>query len=194
MSDERKVAGPPRRRQATAAGLLNKPVLEPEPAAAEPEIPAAESGVLERAGQPPAAQNQGEAPAIADQPAPAYLTPAAAPAPAQGVPAAVDYSGYSQPPAAPVEQVTAPPASAVAPQTAQPPTLVKLTVRVRPDTRARLRAVYHNTQAIERDPSLEQLIEKLIIAECERRERAYNRGSRYGGGDAPMIPGPKPQL
>lgn len=171
MTDSaRSVAGPPRRRSGSAAGLLGPTAILTAPVALPQPV---ESDI---ADQPQPAFFSADAPTSDDRPGDPGLSGS-------------DELTYG---ASPSPNDAAPPA-AVGAATASTP-LAKMTIRVRPESRARLRAVYYNTQAIEHDKSIESLIESLIVVECQRREQLYNGGQRFAGGNSPSVPGPKPRL
>lgn len=55
--------------------------------------------------------------------------------------------------------------------------------------RNRARAAYRQTSYDERDTSWSEMINKALLAEVQRRERAYNGGQAFVGNDEPLTPG-----
>ncbi|MGO4301947.1 ParB family protein [Leifsonia sp. RAF41] len=55
--------------------------------------------------------------------------------------------------------------------------------------RNRARAAYRQTSFNERDTSWSEMINKALLAEVQRRERAYNGGEIFVGNDDPLTPG-----
>ncbi len=55
--------------------------------------------------------------------------------------------------------------------------------------RNRARAAYRQTSFDERDTSWSEMINKALLAEVQRRERAYNDGQAFIGNDEPLTPG-----
>ncbi|MGH1549998.1 ParB family protein [Leifsonia poae] len=55
--------------------------------------------------------------------------------------------------------------------------------------RNRARAAYRQTSYDERDTSWSEMINKALLAEVQRRERAYNGGRAFVGNDEPLTPG-----
>ncbi|MEV8213652.1 hypothetical protein [Leifsonia sp. NPDC077715] len=55
--------------------------------------------------------------------------------------------------------------------------------------RNRARAAYRQTSFDERDTSWSEMINKALLAEVQRRERAYNGGRAFVGNDEPLTPG-----
>ncbi|MFP3467287.1 ParB family protein [Leifsonia sp. SIMBA_070] len=55
--------------------------------------------------------------------------------------------------------------------------------------RNRARAAYRQTSWDERDTSWSEMLNKALLAEVQRRERAYNGGRVFVGNDKPLTPG-----
>lgn len=64
-----------------------------------------------------------------------------------------------------------------------------MSVRVRKSIRARSRAAYRATSAIEADESYSDMIEKAIEAEVRRRELAHNDGKPFAANTASLPAG-----
>lgn len=79
------------------------------------------------------------------------------------------------------------PAPAVQAPTEEPK--VSMSVRVHTSVRARSRAAYRATGALEPDESYSDMIEKAIEAEVRRRELAYNDGKPFEANTASLPAG-----
>ena len=79
------------------------------------------------------------------------------------------------------------PAPAVKAPTEEPK--VSMSVRVHTSVRARSRAAYRATGALEPDESYSDMIEKAIEAEVRRRELAYNDGKPFEANTASLPAG-----
>jgi len=55
--------------------------------------------------------------------------------------------------------------------------------------RNRARAAYRQTSFDERDSSWSEMLNKALLAEVQRRERAYNEGRAFVGNEDPLTPG-----
>ena len=79
------------------------------------------------------------------------------------------------------------------PATAAPPKPRKkrttVTFYLTDDMRNRARAAYRQTSFSERDTSWSEMLNKALLAEVQRRERAYNGGDAFEGGSDPLTPG-----
>ncbi|WP_223693239.1 ParB family protein [Leifsonia poae] len=55
--------------------------------------------------------------------------------------------------------------------------------------RDRARGAYRATSFFEQDSSWSEMLNKALLAEVERRERAHNAGERFAGNGKPLAPG-----
>lgn len=89
----------------------------------------------------------------------------------------------------PEPQVTAPPVSAQIPERKPKGTTIYFPL----DLLQRAKAVYRHTNGQEMDHSWSDFINRAVMVEVERRERLYNDGNRFEGGNEKLAPGRKIQ-
>lgn len=61
------------------------------------------------------------------------------------------------------------------------------------DLLKRAKATYRHTNSREMDHSWSDFINRAVLIEVERRERLYNEGNHFDGGDGKLAPGRKVQ-
>lgn len=83
-----------------------------------------------------------------------------------------------------------------APRAAQRPSVAaeqapkdQITTYIARPTRARARAAFKATGHLEGDESFSAFVERAIVNELERREKAYNGGKPYAGDGGRLTPG-----
>ncbi|MDR6972416.1 ParB family protein [Leifsonia shinshuensis] len=88
-----------------------------------------------------------------------------------------------------VRPSSAPPTADAPGHSKRPPKRTTVTFYLTDAMRNRARAAYRRTSFDERDSSWSEMLNKALLAEVQRRERAYNGGRAFVGNDKPLTPG-----